>query len=115
MINDVSSALLEWQKNITGRRTPGGYVNGRWVEGTPEPIEFKGVIQVATPKERETLPEGDRLHGVIKIHTKFNLIPEADGFGGDIILNPDDNEEYIVKDIALRTIGAYNKALLVSI
>lgn len=111
-INDVTRAFTGWTETISGLRTSGTYVNGRWVDATPVDLDFEGVIQNATPRDLENLPEGTRSHETIKIHTLFDLIPMEEGTTkGDIVYY--EGEDYLVISVAYRRIGNYNKVIAV--
>ena len=102
--NDVSEAFTGWLSTITGERITGAYVNGVWVPSAPTVLSFLGVVQNTTPKDLKVLPEGGRTEEVIKIHTKFELIPQE-----DYILY--DNANWLVNNVANRKIGGYYKVI----
>lgn len=110
-INDVTEAFGDWLETVTGTRTPGTYVNGRWVAGTPVSLSFVGVVQNAEPEDLEVMPEGNRADDVIKIHSIFELIPQDKdtGYTGDLI--DYDGNTYLVMNVADRKIGNYYKSL----
>ena len=110
---DVSEVFTGWTTALTGVRTTGSYVTGRWVADTPTALSFDGVVQNATPKDRETLESGDQEHEVIKIHTTTELIPADENTGaiGDLITYL--SKTYRVQSCANRRIGNYYKALAV--
>jgi len=112
-INDVTDAFDGWLEVVTGTRNPGSYVNGRWVDGTPEALSFSGVVQNATPDDLKALPEGNRNDEAIKIHTAFALIPQTDSKTGDVILYKGLN--WLVFNVANRYIGSYYKAIAVRV
>jgi len=111
--NDVADAFDGWEQTITGTRTAGSYVSGRWVAGTPSNLSFPGVIQNATPDDLKVLKEGQRTEDSIKIHTTFELIPQDDtaGVTGDLILYK--NKSWLVFNVAHRYIGNYHKAIAI--
>ena len=110
--NDVSDAMDGWEQTITGSRTAGSYVSGRWVAGTPSGLSFQGVIQNATPDDLKVLPEGQRTEEAIKIHTTFELIPQIDNTNtGDLISYKSKN--WLVYNVAHRYIGNYHKAIAI--
>lgn len=108
-INDVTGAFGDWLETVTGTRNPGAYVNGRWVEGTPTPISFSGVVQNAEPEDLQTVPEGNRTHEAIKIHSVFQLIPQSDTQTGDEI--DYDGNTYLIVNVARRLIGRYHRSI----
>ena len=110
-INDVTDAFDEWFEPLTGVRTSGAYVNGRWSEGISTALSFSGVVQNATPEDLQVLDGGNRTVDVIKIHSVFQLIPQSDNQTGDII-NYDGNT-WLVHNVARRKIGNYHKSLAV--
>jgi len=110
--NDVSAAFAGFLQTVTGTRNAGSYVSGRWVAGTPSALSFSGVIQNATPADLKVLAEGERTEEAIKIHTKFELIPQVGTTTkGDIILYKSKN--WLVYNVAHRYIGGYHKAIAI--
>lgn len=114
MINDVSRALTRWLQGLTGFRTTGSYVNGRWVDGTPSNFSFQGVVQNASPDDLQVLPEGNRSDEVIKIHTLYDLVCNiSDDTKSDLVNY--NGTQYRVNNVAYRHIGNYNKALAIRV
>ncbi len=112
ILNDVSDAFDGWLQTITGTRTAGSYVSGRWVAGTPSNLSFSGVVQNATPDDLKVLPEGQRTEEAIKIHTTFELIPQIDNTNtGDLISYK--SKSWLVYNVAHRYIGNYHKAIAI--
>ena len=112
ILNDVSDAFDGWLQTITGTRTAGSYVSGRWVAGTPSNLSFSGVVQNATPDDLKVLPEGKRTEEAIKIHTTFELIPQIDNTNtGDLISYKSKN--WLTYNVAHRYIGNYHKAIAI--
>lgn len=109
--NDVTGAFDGWLQPLTGERTQGQYVNGRWVSGTPSVISFNGVVQNAIPDDLKVLEEGQRNEEAIKIHTEFNLIVQSDTSTGDRI--DYDGETWLIFNVARRKIGGYNKVIAI--
>lgn len=110
--NPVDDAFGGWEQIITGARTAGSYVSGRWVTGTPSDLSFSGVVQNATPDDLKVLPEGQRTEEAIKIHTTFELIPQIDNTNtGDLISYR--GKDWLVYDVAHRYIGNYHKAIAI--
>ena len=112
-LNNVTEAFEDWLETVTGKRTPGEYVLGRWVDGTAVDLSFSGVVQNADPDDLVVLSEGNREREAIKIHTVFRLLPQTDGQTGDIVYYDDD--EWLVYSVARRIIGGYHKALALKI
>ena len=108
--NDVSSAFNGWLQALTGTRSTGSYVNGRWVASGGS-ITFNGVVQNANPNDMLSLPEGQREEEAIKIHTVFELTPQDGTTTGDIISYKGEN--WLVYSVARRYIGGYNKAIAI--
>lgn len=109
--NDVTDAFDGWLQSLSGLRSSGSYVGGRWVASSAA-FSFSGVVQNATPDDLEILPEGQRTNESIKIHTEYELIPQ-DGTTttGDIITYRGDN--WLVHNVAHRHIGGYHKAIAI--
>ncbi len=109
---DVSEAFDGLQAPITGERTSGSYVNGRWVEDTVVVLAFNGVVQNAEPDDMLVLEEGQRTKEAIKIHTIFELIPQIeDTTTGDEITYK--GNTWLVVNAAHRYIGNYHKIIAV--
>lgn len=53
-------------------RKSGKYVNGRFIQEEKE-IQMHGVIGIASPKDIEAIPEGDRVGGEMLIHTTSEI------------------------------------------
>lgn len=109
--NDVSDAFDGLTQIVTGTRSPGSYVSGRWVADTPVAFSFSGVVQNATPDDLKVLEEGQRTEEAIKIHTIFELISQATNASGDLISYKSNN--WLVYNIASRYIGGYYKAIAI--
>jgi len=109
--NDVSDAFDGFLQTIAGTRLEGSYTSGRWVAGTPVALSFSGVIQNATPDDLKVLDEGQRTEEAIKIHTTFELIPQAEDATGDTISYKNNN--WLVYNVAHRYIGGYHKAIAI--
>jgi len=110
--NDVTDAFSGWSEIFDGIRNSGDYVAGRWVASAPFKFKFSGVIQNATPDDLEFLPEGNRTHEAIKIHTTYKLIPQLrDTTTGDIVFYG--GLSWIVHSVANRYIGGYYKAIAI--
>jgi hypothetical protein len=65
-----SSKLLNkkrFSRNFVLKQTSGSRVNGRWVSGVPVETTLFGSIQPASPKQRNSLPEGERLEDAISV------------------------------------------------
>jgi len=109
--NDVTVALDGWLQTITGNRSTGSYVNGRWVESYSV-ISFSAVVQNASPKDLLVLEEGMRTEETIKLHTTFELVSQVDGVSnGDKLTYL--GSTYQVYNVANRQIGGYYKALAI--
>ena len=104
--NDVSDAFDGWLQKVTGSRSSGSYVDGRWVDGVPIPLSFDGTIQNATPSDLKVLDEGSRNEEAIKIHTQFELIVESDTINYN-------TKTWLVFNVADRKIGGYHKAIAI--
>lgn len=104
-INDVTDAFGDWLESLTGTRTAGSYINGRWVDGVPSALSFTGVVQNATPDDLKVLPEGNRNDEAIKIHTTFQLLNQ------DIVSYK--GLDWLVFNVANRYIGNYKKVIAV--
>lgn len=113
--NDVSDAFSVFLEPLTGTRTGGSYISGRWVAGTPVALSFQGVVQNANAKDSQVLPEGTRADETIKIHTATALIAvdEETGTPGDVISY--NSQNWRVYTIFDRKIGNYYKAILIKI
>jgi len=110
--NDVSDAFDGWTQTITGTRTTGGYVSGRWVDNPTASLCFHGVVQNATPDDLKVLREGDMTEEAIKIHTVSELIAQVGSTTkGDLITYQ--GQSWMVVNVAGRSIGGYYKVIAV--
>lgn len=109
--NDVSDAFDGLLQTVTGTRSPGSYVSGRWVAGIPVALSFPGVVQNAAPADLKVLDEGQRTEEAIKIHTTFELIPQSSSITGDLISYK--SNSWLVYNVAHRYIGGYHKAIAI--
>jgi hypothetical protein len=111
-LNDVSEAFDGWLEILTGERSTGSFVNGRWVKAPESGLSFNGVVQNANPDDLKVLPEGNRTDEAIKIHTTFELVPQiGTTTTGDTIFYKGFN--WLVYNVAHRYIGNYHKAIAV--
>lgn len=67
-ISEIVSDPLFAQSFIVYRKS-GTWLRGRFTQ-TEAPINFYGTIEVNNPKDIMQVPEGDRLTGLISIHTE---------------------------------------------
>lgn len=71
-------------------RAPGGYVNGRWVEGAESQSAFRASIQPAKKEDYDqlqALAEGRRVESAVRIYTRTQLAVAGDtGSNGDIVI-----------------------------
>ena len=58
-VNDPDMAEL-----FTIVRTSGAFAAGGWQPGTPQNIQGYGVVSIASGKDLEMVPEGDRIAGL---------------------------------------------------
>lgn len=61
------------------RTTPGGYVDGKWVDGAPAPMTIKASVQPVTAEDQIVMPAGKRLSDYVKLYTSTELIPLSEG------------------------------------
>ncbi len=110
-VNDVTDAFDGWLEPITGTRTTGSYVVGRWVDSTAA-LSFSGVVQNATPDDLKVVDEGERTEEAIKIHTTFKLVPQIGTTTKGDIINYD-GSTWLVYNVAHRNIGGYHKTIAI--
>ena len=95
------------------RGVSGGYVNGRWVDGTPTSLTIRGSWQPANGKEVEDFEDGRRQNGIYKIYTSSKLyVPEqGDPEDGrcDLIIKDGINYEVLKEEIWENRIISHNK------
>ena len=116
MKNNVSKALKRWLEPLTIVRTgPGGYVDGKWVDGVSGDMWIKAIIQNANPDDLILLPEGTRTTEAVKIHTttKVNTVSEAVKTNADQFNY--NGFRYRIYDVFDRKIGNYYKAVAIRI
>jgi hypothetical protein len=69
MLIDLSEAVYDCEIGscfVIFRQT-GSFGSGGWVANAPKTINAFGIVTVATPKELEMVPEGDRVKGSLHI------------------------------------------------
>jgi hypothetical protein len=77
VVNDSDFAQL-----FTVRRLTGSYVNGAWVTSAVD-IQIYGIVTVASNKDLQMIPEGDRVTGSMLFHASQPLyITELQGGAG---------------------------------
>ncbi len=64
---DVSEVILDpdFAQEYPIWRRPGAWVGGRWVPGTEYRVRAYGTVTVATTRDLEQVPEGDRVKGMM--------------------------------------------------
>jgi hypothetical protein len=94
------------------RSNNGRFVMGKWVNNTIK-INAWGSLQPPTPEELEMVPEGDRVTGVVAVHTSM-LIYETNVQQGGIsdIVNWHGQDYRVMKVFPWQDYGYY-KALAV--
>ena len=72
---DVSEILYDpdLSQAFTVMRSSGSFQIGGWVENTPTTINMNGVITVATERDSQQVPEGDRTTGAMLFYTDQQL------------------------------------------
>lgn len=105
MINDVSRAFTRWLGSYIATRSAYAFVAGRPSIISTTTINFKGVIQNASPKDLLVLDEGDRTTESVKIHTITQLLEK------DVVSYK--GGSWLIKNVAHRFIGNYHKAIAV--
>ena len=104
---DLSDAVLDQDtcENFVVLRSQGGqFTAGGWTEGQPTSLAGFGVISIATPREVDALPEGDRIHGAIVINCTTPLfVTHASGQNG-----PGTSDIVIWKNEQYRVMRAHN-------
>ena len=74
MVLPVQGALRLHSRRLTAYETVGSYVDGRFVEGAPQPnFTFHGSMQPATDKDLAFLPEGNISDGTKVLQTRREL------------------------------------------
>jgi len=69
-------------EKFTVVRLEGAWGAGGWQETKRMNITARGVISIASPKQLETLPEADQVHGAIVINTRTPLFGTRIGASG---------------------------------
>lgn len=78
----VHSPMLS--QKITILRRTGAWEYGTWVQGDkPETLTMRGIVTMASAKDLQQVPEGDRVTGSIKILTTERIYI-TDGPAGNI-------------------------------
>ena len=98
-------------ENFVITRTPGVFGAGGWIPGTPQIIQAYGVVSVASAKDLDAVPEGDRVKGSMVFHST-NPMFVTNGLAGatsDVLnWNGDQYRVYNVGDYSNR---GYYKAI----
>jgi len=75
---------------LTKRSFTGSRVNGVWVKGEPEDMEFAGTVQPASGKVMEYLPEGKRNAETISVFAppemQFTPADDERNVAGDLVI-----------------------------
>lgn len=72
------------QLNLT-RTSPGGYVNGKYVEGTTSVVTIKANVQpIVKSTDLSMLPEGDRAKAALEIYSPDEIRMLKEGANGYI-------------------------------
>ena len=85
---DMQQVLArEMFAQYTVSRRTGAYVDGRWVDGTPEDVVITACIQPIPPEKLQDYPGGQRHSEGINIWTQHELrtVDEDNGIPGDVI------------------------------
>lgn len=77
LANVIHSPMLS--QNITIKRTSGVWENGEFVVDDSEQLTARGIVTVASPRDLQVVPEGDRQSGAIKILTTIRLRVTGEG------------------------------------
>jgi hypothetical protein len=88
-MSDIVNAP-EWVQEFTIYRGPGSWLNGVWQPGSA-PVLGHGAVTVATPRDIDMIPEGDKVTGAMVFHSQqpiYGTHADADGNGAssDIII-----------------------------
>jgi hypothetical protein len=71
--------VSSFRQSLTAERQTGGYINGKWVIGTPTQVAFTASVQPANAKELQNLPEGRRTKSAFMLYTDTELLTSEDG------------------------------------
>lgn len=78
-------------------RKKGQMVKGRFVQEEEKKITMNGVVCVASPKDLEMIPEGDRVGGEMKFHTTREVfVTRKDGTSDELFWNGERYKIYSV-------------------
>ena len=56
-------------QRIDVHRVSGSWVRGEWVLGDEETLTMRGIVTIASAKDLEQVPEGDRMTGAMRFLT----------------------------------------------
>lgn len=72
---------------VARQATAGAYVDGLWVDGSPQALTIKASVQPVSGRERAMLPEGDREREMVKLYSDTELKPssQANQKAGDVV------------------------------
>jgi hypothetical protein len=79
---DVGEIVLDpdFAQAFTVLRTTGNFVKGKWVAEEPREFPMEGTITMASAKELQKVPEGDRVAGSMSFYSTERLyITNASG------------------------------------
>ena len=109
----VQAAIQYFEQPLTVYRDAGGALDvdtGVFTRDNSEEVDILGTVVNATFKDMQTLPEGERVEGMIKLYTKTPIsVSDADGCS-DILAWGD--HYYKAVQSLYREIGGFYRVLL---
>jgi hypothetical protein len=86
VINVAEVLDSDFCENFTVLRTPGTFIKGVWTRGTTAALPFYGSLQPSTPEELQMVPEGDRVAGMVSIHTTQTIFETNTSQTSDVVV-----------------------------
>jgi hypothetical protein len=90
----------------------GSYVEGEWTQGEAIETPIRAVMQAPSTKDLQSLPEGERIEGLVTVWSRSPLNPadEDDGVRSDEVINAR-GEAYRVVRVLQRAEAGFYRAI----
>lgn len=101
-------------QDITIKRTSGGsWQDGQYIKGEPSIMHMQGIVTIASAKDLQQAPEGDRQRGGVKVLTtkRIYITGESNNNYSDIVIWH--GEEYKVYSVASNSDYGFYRSLCI--
>lgn len=90
----------------------GAYVEGEWAQGEAVETPIRAVMQAPSARDLESLPEGERVEGLVTIWSRspLNTSDEDDARRADEVINAR-GEAYRLVNVRLRAEAGFYRAI----